>query len=308
MSFDLTVYESGNGGDLVLGNGDLQNTASFYNMIYLAFFGGNVEAVTREDEPQQQQRFDYWANELLFPAQPGIQFNSQLENLLRESPITSASRLLIEDAARADLEFFREFGSVEVTTEILDVDRLQITATILEPDVIENKTFQFIWDSTKQEVIIEGFVGAPFQFPKRNILKNGSFNGTQNWVKNEVLNAVVAEFNGSLKITTGGISVYVIHSIQTWTPGRKYKITGNCKTFTVQASDGYGIGFGEPPEYLVQSTAGSFVPINGTGSFSAEVTAPENPSDPNDLRLAIGCPVNFAAGIFEIENLQVKIV
>jgi len=308
--FDLTIYETGNGGDLILGNGDLQSTGSFYNMIYLAWFGGNVEAITREDDNQQQQRFDYWGNQLLHPAQPFLQWNSNLEKVLAESPITSASRLIIEDAARADLAFFADFGKVEVSTRILDVDTLEISATILEPTLIEDKTFQFLWNATKQEAIIPHLIGTPFQWPKINRLKNGNFDGTfvpLNWALDNTLNAAVLVLNGSCHITVGaGSHIFSVYTGQSWTPGQKYLITCEVLTFGVDPADDWGIGFGSVTGSYLRE-AGDFLLIDGIGYFSGEITAPATPAEPDNLRLVVNSNLAFGtAGVFEITNLIVK--
>jgi len=309
--FDLTIYETGNGGDLILGNGDFQSTGSFYNMIYLAWFGGNVKAVTREDEIPNQQRFDYWGNKLLHPAQPGVQFNSNLEKALNDNPITSAARLLIEEAAINDLAFMAEFAKVEVSTRILDVDRLEISATILEPDVIEDKTFQFIWNATKQEVIYQHQLGAaPFLFPKRNLVKNANFDGTLvplNWALDNTLNAAVLVLAGSCKITVGaGSHIFSVYTGQKWNPGKKYLITCECITFGVDPADDWGIGFGSVTSSYLRE-AGDFLLIDGIGYFSGEITAPATPAEPDNLRLVINSNLAFGtAGDFEIINLTVK--
>lgn len=305
--FDLTIYETGNGGDLVLGNGDLQSTASFYNMIYLAWFGGNVAAITREDESAQEQRFDYWGNQLLQPAQPGLQWNSNLERVLAESPITSASRLIIEDAARADLAFFDDFGKVEVSTRILDVNTLEINATILEPNVVEDKTFQFIWNSTKQEAIIPHLIGSAFQWPKRNLLENGMFDGSSNWTLDNTLNAAVLVTAESCHITVGaGSHIFSVYTGQKWTPGQKYSIACECLTFGVDPTDNWGIGFGSVTGSYLRET-GAFLLVDGLGYFNGEITAPATPAEADNLRLVVNSNLAFGtAGVFEITNLIVK--
>jgi len=61
---DLSIYESGNGGELIVTNNDLVLSETLFNQVYLALFGGYIEAVTRGDEPINEERLDYWQNSL----------------------------------------------------------------------------------------------------------------------------------------------------------------------------------------------------------------------------------------------------
>ena len=303
---DLVLYETGNGGDLVATTADLDKTASFYNMIYLALFGGNVEASTRGDELPNEERFDYWANSLIFPEEPGLQFNSNTERVLNESPITSASRLRIEEVVKDDLKFMEEFGGVEVYTEILGIDQLGITAIIIEPDAIENKVFRFIWDATKKQLITDWVAGSPFSYPKRNILINGVFNGGTNWNIVNYLNGIVTAFNMSLSITVGsGGHLFAVYSGQKFTPGKKYRISFECVQFGVDPTDSWGVGFGSNSAYYQRE--GDDIEVTATGSYSAEITAPASPADPDNLRMVINSPSAVGtAGTFEIKKITVK--
>ena len=61
---DLVIYETGDGGDVVLKGNDFELTESLFNMPYLAWFGGNPGFSTTGNELENEQRFDYWANSL----------------------------------------------------------------------------------------------------------------------------------------------------------------------------------------------------------------------------------------------------
>lgn len=150
---DLLLCETGNGGDFIFENKDLKLTDGFSNQVYLGWFGGNVGGLERdrEETPQSEQRSDWFGNEIFFEADLDFYFNSELETLLNKSALNSAQRILIEETAKLDLGFMVDFGEVSVEAEIQDLDRIQITAKIIEPDNSENKTFSFIWDSTKKE-------------------------------------------------------------------------------------------------------------------------------------------------------------
>ena len=84
-----------------------------------------------------------------------IQINSTLENVLNTTALNSEGRITIENAAKNDLAFLSNFADIEVSAIIVSNDRISITATLLEPDNEADKSFSFIWDATKGEVIIE---------------------------------------------------------------------------------------------------------------------------------------------------------
>lgn len=152
---DVSVYETGDGGDVILRGNDIVLTDSFYNMPYLAWFGGNPGFVTTGNELENEQRFDWWGNSLLFENDPVIQFNSFLEHALNTTALDSQGRLTIENIVKRDLQFFGTFATVEVDVSIISDSRVKILATIKEPGNLDQKEFQFIWDATKQEIIVE---------------------------------------------------------------------------------------------------------------------------------------------------------
>lgn len=149
---DLKLIETGSGGDLVLLGNDLVVINSFQNMPYLALFGGNIEENTKTYE-YGEQRFDYWANELLYNKLPKIQYNSNTERLLNKSVLNSSSRLLIEETIKKDLSFMSEFSTISVESSITSVDRLEILVKIDQPNNLESVIFTYIWNVAKQELI-----------------------------------------------------------------------------------------------------------------------------------------------------------
>jgi len=150
---DLFLCENGSGGDFLFINNDFVLTDGFSNQIYLAWFGGNTggEESDREDVPQSEQRTDWWGNNLFFEQDLEFKFKSELETTLTNTELSSNGRLAIEDTAKADLDFLRDFGDVEIIATIPDVDTLKLTAKIQQPNNEENQTFTFIWDATRNE-------------------------------------------------------------------------------------------------------------------------------------------------------------
>ncbi len=150
---DLKVIEGNNGGDLVKNPKDLQVIYGFQNMIYLGLFGGNVEESTPEVRVDGRQYFDWWGNNLLFPKDASVQFNSDTERTLNTVPLNSQGRVQIEQAVIRDLSFFKDIGeaSVKVAVSIESGDRVLIGIKIGQ------QISAYIWDATMAE-LTEGVV------------------------------------------------------------------------------------------------------------------------------------------------------
>lgn len=153
MAYDLSIFETGDGADVVIKSNDAQLTTSLYNQVYLALFGGNVEQTTLEadNSPEQELRGDWWGNSVLFPNDDEAQFNSLFERRLKETPLTSQGRSNLEDTVKNDLKFLGQVGEVSVSVQLRSNDQLLLNVGIQEPERANN--FVFLWDGTKGEVI-----------------------------------------------------------------------------------------------------------------------------------------------------------
>jgi len=149
----LVIEDSGNGGDLVKKPKDLSWIQGFENMPYLAMFGGNTEASTTNKRLETEQDFSWWGNALFFPNDQGVQFNSNTERALVNTPLTSAGARLIEQAVKADLLFMKDFCQVAIAISIVATDRVVIGVRLQQPGNIERRDFIFIWDATRAELI-----------------------------------------------------------------------------------------------------------------------------------------------------------
>jgi phage gp46-like protein len=152
---DLKVIEEGNGGELVKTAKDLVVISGLQNMVYLALFGGCVEASTPTKRLPTEQAADWWGNSLLFPDNPERQLNSLTERTLNEVALTSSGRVRIEQAVLKDLDFMKAFAEVSASVSIPETDKVVIQVTVQEPDNIEEQAFTFIWDATKNELVEE---------------------------------------------------------------------------------------------------------------------------------------------------------
>ena len=151
---DILLYETGNGGDLLLQNKDIELVNPLYQQVYVALFGGNIQAITKGDEIEGQIREDWWGNSLFFQEQPAKQFNSETEKILNETALNSAGRIAILRAVERDLNYLRNICDIAVNVVILSTDKVKISVAIRQPQNQQDTTLQFIWDSAKDEIIL----------------------------------------------------------------------------------------------------------------------------------------------------------
>lgn len=145
---DIAIHESGNGGEFHLNGNDIATTDSLFNQVYIALFGGNIEASTTGEELEGEQREDFWANRVL-----GLDFNSETERLLNSVVLTSSSRSAIENAVKNDLKYMSDMAIVNIDVVITSENRLNIIVYLDQPGSQINQAFKFIWDATKREII-----------------------------------------------------------------------------------------------------------------------------------------------------------
>ena len=151
---DIQLIDNGNGGDAIFTGADLKMIDGWQNMPYIGIVGGNLEANTIDFKPTEQH-FDWWGNSLLIPNNSSLQFNSNFERALNNLPINSASRLIIEQTVKSDLEFMEDFSTVKVNVSIIGVDRYSIYISVLELGNLESNEFIYLWDSTKNELTLQ---------------------------------------------------------------------------------------------------------------------------------------------------------
>jgi phage gp46-like protein len=148
---DLQLIESFDGGDLIQSGNDLSVIDGLQNMVYLALFGGNIEQSTK-DYDENEERFDYWGNSLLYDNSPDIQYNSETERTLNNVSLNSKGRLFIEQSVNKDLQFIQDFANISVSVSILGVDRVQISVVLTQPTELESNEFTYIWNATEGEL------------------------------------------------------------------------------------------------------------------------------------------------------------
>lgn len=155
---DIHLFETGSGGDFAIVNNDLLMGESLYQQIYLALFGGNIEASTKPSYLESEERFDYWGNSLIWKDAKTKQFNSETERTLRNVALNSSGRLSILQAVNNDLDYLK--GVVDFTVEvgIESVSRISITVSFSEKTNQQDKVLQMVWNNSKNEVIINKLI------------------------------------------------------------------------------------------------------------------------------------------------------
>jgi len=151
MPVNETIYEDGNGGQLLLQNNDIAQTESLSTLAYLLMFGGNVEGLTKKENNVGELSLDWWGNNKNTNSSTWI--NSETEKTLRGIALSSGSRSIITDSVKKDITSLEEYGEVEVEVTLPRLNRVQITITIKEPGAKKSKRLILIWDATKSEII-----------------------------------------------------------------------------------------------------------------------------------------------------------
>jgi hypothetical protein len=119
---DVAFIETGNGGDVKLIGNDFQLYYNGQNNIYFGLFGGNKEPLPNRGN--EDQNFEWWGNKLFFDNNKSIQFVSNVERFLQDTPLTSSGRVMIENAMKGSLKFMSDLGEVTVKVTIVATDRI----------------------------------------------------------------------------------------------------------------------------------------------------------------------------------------
>lgn len=155
---DIHLFEIGSGGDFAIVNNDLLMGESLYQQIYLALFGGNIQASTKPSYLASEERFDYWGNSLIWKDVKTKQFNSKTERTLGNVALNSSGRLSILQAVNNDLDYLKGVVDFVVEVGIESVSRISITVNFSEKTNQQDKVLQMVWNNSKNEVIITKFI------------------------------------------------------------------------------------------------------------------------------------------------------
>lgn len=143
---DILIYECGSGGELFLIKNDLQTIECCDNQVYLALWGGNLEANTIQDSEDLVIREDWWGNQLM---EPKNQFNSETERTLDKIVLNSQGMFDVENAVKKDLKFLEEYYDINIFVKMINYNALEIEIDLIE---LDKKIKKFIFICKEKEV------------------------------------------------------------------------------------------------------------------------------------------------------------
>ena len=181
MIKDISIYESGDGGDINLINDDIELSHTLFNQVYLALFGGNIQQSTGEQDTNLEERLDWWGNILM---QKDSQFNSLTERQLLTTVVNGNSLQNLESVVERDLEFLAEYANVNVDVEMEDYNRISINIQVIEPNQREQK-MRFLWEGVENQFTQEIVVGEIRTRPTLWILHGGFWDDRGIWIDRE---------------------------------------------------------------------------------------------------------------------------
>ena len=151
---DIQLFETGAGGDFAIVSDDLLMGESLYQQIFLALFGGNIEASTKISYLSTEERFDYWGNSLIWNNEKTKQFNSETERAIQNNVLNSSGRLNIIQAVNVDLEYIKTLIVFSVDVQIMGRDNLKIIVSFSDLSNQQDKALEVVYNNAKNEVII----------------------------------------------------------------------------------------------------------------------------------------------------------
>jgi phage gp46-like protein len=151
---DLLLYETGSGGDFKVLSNDLALTSNLSQIAYLCLFGGNVEQITTDQILPNEERSDWWGNSLFFKDKKTKMFNSLTEKTLKEVVLNSRGRMQVIQAVKEDLSVLSSIANIFVDVAF-DAKKIIIFVKLTKPETQEEKNLKAIWDTFRNEVIID---------------------------------------------------------------------------------------------------------------------------------------------------------
>ena len=141
---DVLLYQSVDGGEIVVENGLTEMSGGLETMAYLCLFGGNEDDDGSQDSPKT-----WWAN--LDEEDPDAQYRSETQNLLTRIPATTGNLKRLKDAAERDLAAFTNSGaadSVVVAVSIPALNKIKISASITVNGITTELKFLANWQAS----------------------------------------------------------------------------------------------------------------------------------------------------------------
>ena len=146
-----SIYEDGNGGQLLLRNYEIIQTKGIAVLAYLKMFGGNIEENTQKVNSTGEIRNDWWGNNTTDDSNKWI--NSSTERILRGVELTNQNLANIKEAVKKDLKSLERYGKINIAVSYPLLNTVKINIEIIEPNKKEYNSLVLIWDATRNEII-----------------------------------------------------------------------------------------------------------------------------------------------------------
>jgi hypothetical protein len=145
---DVLIFHTADGGNINVVNGIIEMTGGFGPAIYYALFGGNVEDDGRDNNPKT-----WWGN--IEEDDPHAKLVSRFQYLLFNINPNSSNLKRLEDAAQADLKFFKDLKiakTIDIVTSIPALNKLDVVID-LDSGTIEQVSVNFLlnWRAMSSE-------------------------------------------------------------------------------------------------------------------------------------------------------------
>jgi len=138
---DVRLFQTDDDGDISVENGIIAMDGGLATAAYLSLWGGN-----EEDDASDGNPANWWGN--LLENQPSRRYRSRTQYLTQTLPLTTANLLRVEDAAKADLQWFLDEGvatELTVSASVTGLNRLQIDISINVQGEETELTFVETW-------------------------------------------------------------------------------------------------------------------------------------------------------------------
>ena len=141
QALNKSLYENGNGGNLIVLNNDIITTNALYTDIYIRLFGGN-----RITDTKQGTSADFWGNKLLSNNEKPLY--SKTEYTLLKVLLTSTGLSLIKKAVESDLKEYKSYiSSIDVYCPVKNKININIYLK-------SANTITITWDATIKEEVM----------------------------------------------------------------------------------------------------------------------------------------------------------
>jgi phage gp46-like protein len=140
---DVLLFQTTDGGDVIIENGMMEMTGSFETALYLSLYGGN------EDDDGTPTN-NWWGN--IDETEPSKEYHSNTQHIIDGLPASSANLRRLEDAMLVDLAWFEDEGIAnEITSSarISTLHHVDLSATITAEGVETSFQFTDNWKASR---------------------------------------------------------------------------------------------------------------------------------------------------------------